>query len=134
MIGTCDVNDGLQSRPRITLATTPFQQLRSSSSSLPEYDYLVGPCPRYTSSWFTQVFQLHPHIHAPCVRDGLVLHLCRTSSLQGPQEALPLPFRKSHRRQGRLRLENIVHVRIVAYLLRQLCLTFRKLVPLQSYF
>jgi hypothetical protein len=104
---------------RITPPGHDTYQLRSSSSSLPEYDYLVGPCPHCTSLRFT-LFQLHPHFYAPCVRDGRILHLCGTSSLQGPQGALSFPFRKPFRCQGFLRLENIVHVRIIAYLLQQL--------------
>jgi len=96
---------------------------RSSSSSLPEYDYLVGSCPHYVSLWLTP-FQLHPHFYAPCVRDGRILRLCGASSLQDPQEALSFPFRKPLRRQGFLRLENIVHVRIVYRLSTTTALTF----------
>ena len=59
------------------------------------------------------LLQLLPHFRPPCVRDGRVLLIRGTSSLQGPEEALPLPFRKPYCREDCLRFENIVHVQIV---------------------
>ena len=99
----CDVNDGT------TYACPRFRAPRHLHRLSIEYDYLVGPMFSLRFVLLT-LLQLLPHVFASCVRDGRILHLCGTASLQDTPEALSLPFRKPHCRQGCLWLEDIVHV------------------------